>query len=454
MVSRLLEKLRQVEASQTRLIYPYELPSIMRKHIITGAMGSVYFYLIAGMFLVAFGSSLGLQQWQWALLSAGASLVLVFQLGSAFLVGRTGNRRHLWFTTSLTGRLLRGAGIAVAFFLSVSAPSGARLAFVLILVLASFFDAVCAPPWLSWLTDIIPKEQHGHFMGRRSAWASLANVCMVVPLGFLLDRIPEGPSKQVALLGVFALALAFGLADLFIHRTIPVPPMQLAPKRQFWHEVLVPLRDPRFQPWLAFAILWTFGGTLGGALAMVYFVENLGISHNLFGGSVVLIVLPLLSTIATGKYFGIMIDRYGINRTMRLGYRLCAVTPVFWLLATPATAMWWLAAAALIGGVGSTAAMTAATKLTTRLPEREHVAMYNAVSACVNSLAAAAGAGAAGLVLRLTQHHTWTLGGVHIIGFHALFIASVVICGASLALIRRIPEPGTAAVPATATANV
>ena len=440
MVSAFLEKLRRAEAAETRMIYAGELPGIMRKHIITGAMGTVYFALISGMFLVAFGSALGLKQWEWGLLSSGASLMLVFQLASAYVVGRTGNRRHLWFTTALVGRLMRGVAIAVAFFLSDSAPSGARTAFILLLILSTVFDAVSTPPWLSWLTDIIPEKQHGHFMGRRGAWASLANVCMIVPLGFMLDHVPHGSTKLVLLL-VFALALAVGVADLFIHRTIPVPPMELAPRRHFWHEVAMPLHDPRFRPWLLFSVWWTFGATLGGALAMVYFVENLGISHNLFGGSVVLIMLPLLGTVVTGKYFGTMIDRYGVNRTLRWGYRLCAVLPAFWMFATPHTAMWWLGAAALIGGLGGTAAMTAASKLTTRLPEREHVAMYAAVSTCTASLAGAAGAGLAGLFLYLLRSFSFTVGGVTVVGFHVLFVVSLVVCNLSLSIIRRIPEP-------------
>ncbi len=440
MVSRLLEKLRSAEAARTRLIYPWELPSIMRKHIITGAMGTVYLALMSGMFLVAFGGKIGLEQWQWGLISSGASLMLIFQLASAYVVGRTGNRRHLWFTTALTGRLVRGTAIAVAFYLSRTAPAGARMAFILILVLSTVFDAIASPPWLSWLTDIIPREKHGHFMGRRGAWASLANVCIVVPLGFLLDSVPEGSTMLVLLL-IFGFALAVGLADLFIHRTIPVPPMGLAPKRHFWHDVATPLHDPRFRPWLLFSTCWTFGGTLGGALAMVYFVENLGISHNMLGGSVVLIMLPLLGTVVTGKYFGSMIDRYGIIKTMRWGYRLCAVLPVFWMVATPGAALWWLGAAALLGGVGGTAAITAATKLVTRLPDREHVAMYTAVSACTNSLAAALGSGAAGLMIYLLQGWSWTVAGVTIVGFHVTFAASLVLCSLSIPMIRRIPEP-------------
>ncbi len=447
MVSALLEKLRRIEASDARMIYAWELPSIMRKHIVTGAMGTVYFAIISGMFLVAFGGSIGMEDWQWSLISAGTSLALLFQLASAHVVGRTGNRRHFWFVTSLTGRMVRGAAIATAFYLSCVTPGGARTAFILMLVIASVFDAICSPPWMSWLADIIPEEQHGHFWGRRGAWISLANVCIVVPLGFLVDRTPTGWTQEVLLL-VFALALVLGFTDLFIHRTIPVPPMELAPRHHFWQGVAAPFRDPRFRPWLTYNAAWTFSMTLGGAVAVVFFVRNLGISRNLFGGSIVLIMLPLLGTALTGKRIGLMVDRYGVKKTLGWGSRLWAILPAFWLIATPGTALLCLGAAACIGGLGSTMALNASNKLTTRLPDREHVAMYVAVSTCVASLAGASGSALAGLVLYFTRGMTWQVAGVTVVGFHFLFAASFVLRNLCVWLVRRIPEPTAPADPA------
>jgi len=442
MVSALLERLRRIEEARTRVIYPWELPSIMRKHIITGAMGTVYLALISGMFLVAFGSELGLEQWQWGLLSSGASLMLVFQLLSAYIVGCTGTRRSLWFTAALVSRLLRGVAIGVAFWLSGPMPAGARTIFILLLVLASAFDAVAAPPWFSWLADIIPEEQHGHFMGRRGAWSALANVCVVVPMGYVLDRVPEGHAK-LALLLMFAFATIVGVLDLLIHNTIPVPPMRMAPRQQFWHAMATPLRDRRFRPWLLFNALWTFSMTLGGALAMVYFVEDLGIRRRLLGGSVVLIMLPRVGTILTGRYLGSLVDRYGIKKTLWWGYRLWAILPAFWLLATPRSAMWWLGAAAVAGGLASTLAITAAGKLTTRLPGREHVAMYVAVSTCVGSLAGAGGPALAALILYLLRDFSWSFAGRTFVAFHIIFVASFVLRNLSTVIIRRIPEPST-----------
>jgi len=334
---------------RSRIVYPWELPSIMRKHILTGAMGSLYFVLLSGIYLVTFGNALGLEHYQWALLSAACSLVLLLQLLSAYLVSRIGARKRLWFAASLSSRLLRGSAIGAAFLLSARAPGAARWALIGLVILANAFDAVCAPPWLSWLADIIPAEDHGRFIGRRSAWIALANLVVILPLGLMLDNV-AADAKLPALMVVFAFGFAVGVLDLVIHRTIPEPPMVVPPRRRFWREVAVPLLDRSFRPWLVFNAAWTFSMTLGGALAAVYFVESLGIRRNLLGGGVVLIMLPLVGGLVTAPMAGSMVDRYGVKRVLTWGHRFWATLPLIWFVATPPNALVLLGVAMMLYG--------------------------------------------------------------------------------------------------------
>ena len=438
-----VERLARDARSRTETIYPWELPSIMRKHIVTGAMGTVYFALLSGFYLVTFGESIGMQYWQWALLSAVSSFVLVFQLGSAYLVSLIGTRKTLWFATALMARLLRGAAIAVAFWMYGISPSPARSLFLTLLIVANCFDAFCVPPWMSWLADIIPSDQHGQFMGRRTAWIARANLLVVVPIGFALDRMPE-EVKIPVLMVVFALGFTLGIADLVIHRTIPEPQMALPPRRRFWREVAAPLKDTRFRPWLLFNAAWTFSMTLGGSLSMVYFVQDLEVRRNYLGGSVVLIVLPLVGNIVGAKFLGALVDRHGVRRMLRWGHGFWAILPLFWFLATPRTALWLLAASSLVGAVSSSTAMTASNKLITRLPPAGHVPMYVAVSACVGSLAGGFGPLLAGYVLQSLKGTTLDAGIFTLGPFHFLFLASFLLRGLSTLLIRRIREPAWA----------
>jgi hypothetical protein len=83
-------------------------------------------------------------------------------------------------------------------------------------------------------------------------------------------------------------ATAVGVLDLIIHGTIPEPAAETVARtsilRSFWD----PLADRGFSPWLVFNGVWTFGMTLGGALSTLYFIDQLGISRNFAGGTVVL----------------------------------------------------------------------------------------------------------------------------------------------------------------------
>jgi MFS family permease len=428
--------LREARA-RVDIVYAWERPSIMRKHIVTGAMGMVYFVLLSGIYLVAFGNAIGLKYWQWGVLSGASSFVLLLQLLSAYWVWRTGFRRSLWFAAALSARLLRAGAIVVAFALIDLSGSLARLLFVLLIVLSNCFDALAAPPWFSWLADIIPEKEHGSFMGRRSAWIAIANAAIVFPIGLLVDSAAED-WKLIAIMGVFAFGLVIGILDLLLHRTIPEPRMKRQRRGSFRQGLMQPLMDPNFRPWLIFNGCWSFAMTLGGALATVHFIENLGIKRNFMAGSIVLILLPLAATMLTSSWAGRLIDRHGVRPVLRWGYLLWGCLPAFWLVATPGNALLVLGLAAVTGSIASGAALNASVKMVTRARSSMHVPLYFAVSTCVGSIAGGAGPLVAGLALQITEGKSWEYVGLTLTGFHLLFALSLILRLLSTLLLRRL----------------
>ncbi len=83
-----------------RPVDPGELPSLMRKHIYTGAMAMVCYTLVAHMFFVDYGNRIGLSYWHWGLLNGVAAMTVVFQLVGARLATLSGQRKKLWFKPS------------------------------------------------------------------------------------------------------------------------------------------------------------------------------------------------------------------------------------------------------------------------------------------------------------------------------------------------------------------
>lgn len=438
-----LEKSRQIVRSYfaRRVVYPWELPSIMRKHIYTGAMGNIYFNLISGIFFIYYGNAVGMSRFQWGLMGAVSSFVLTAQLVSAVLTERLGTRKLLWFTAAVLGRVSRIAAIVLSLLLWRAGVSHPEIVLMFGIWFSNFFDALAAPPWMSWLADIIPARDHGGFWGRRSAWIAFSMVCVVVPSGYLMDRMPE-EHKVTTAVAIFAAAALLGILDLVIHGTLPEPELARPPESPLFARLAAPFRDWRFRPWLVFNFAWTFSMTLGGSLATLYFLTELGIEKNFLGGTIVLASLPLVGGMLSARWSGRLVDRVGPRRVLYWGHLFWAMLPAFWLVATPATALAWLGWSSLQGGMSSTAAVNAANKLITRLPCAEDRAMYVAVSSCLGNVAAGLGALLAGTTLKVFGEWTGGFFGVEIGAFHLLFVASLVLRMTTANLLtKRIEDP-------------
>jgi len=427
-----------------RVVYAWEVPSIMRKHIYTGAMGSIYFTLMGGLFFVYFGNSIGMSRFQWGLMGGIASFALASQIASALMTERLGKRKLIWFWAAFAGRALRVAGILFALALWHRGHAHASWVLMFVVAASNFFDAFAGPPWLSWLADIIPERQHGRFWGRRSAWIALANVCVLVPAGFFMDRSPEEWKVATATI-IFMAAGVIGLLDLVIHGTLPEPELLLPKENHVRARLTAPLFDREFRPWLVFNLCWTFSMTLGGSLATLYFLDELGIKRNFLGGTIVLSALPLVGSIITGRWSGKLVDKAGTKRVLYWGHIFWGTLPFFWLVSSPGTALWILTISSVLGGTSSTAASNAANKIITRLPAAENRAMYVAVSACLGSLAGGVAVLTAGTVLKVLGDWQWEVFGWPVTAFKIIFISSLVLrLTSALTLIGRINEPQAA----------
>jgi hypothetical protein len=290
--------------------------------------------------------------------------------------------------------------------------------------------------------DIIPHDEHGKFWGRRSAWIALANLVVLIPIGYVMDRV-HGGDGFTALLVLFGIGTVLGLADVWIHKTIPEPPMGAAKETSFWKELAAPLRDREYRPWLWFTTVWSFGVMLGAALAWVYMVDELGIRKAFLGGSISVIVIPMLASAMAGRWLGQLVDRHGVRKTLWWAHWVWATLPLFWIMAgLNRPLMWvWLGLGSLIAGFGIEAALNAGLKLATRFRPINEAPMYWSVPASLGAVTGAVGSLAAGLALQALKGYRWEIAGIAITGFHMIFLASFALRGASTWLIRRIGAP-------------
>lgn len=426
-----------------RDVYPGELPGIMRKHIYTGAMGSSFFTLMGGLFFLYYGNEVGLTRPLWGLMGGISAFALTSQILSAYITERIRRRKILWFVTALTGRVLRLSVIFLCLWLWYRQWPYTVYLLIAGMCTSDFFDAMAGPPWLSWLADIIPAEQQGRFWGRRSAWVSLAMVCVLIPAGLVMDEVGSR-YKMAIVISVFIGAGVIGVVDILIHGTLPEPQLDAPQPEPFWRRVAEPLVDRGFRPWLIFNMAWTASMTLGGALGTLYFLKELEYEKHFLEGIIILSVLSQVGSIMSSSWSGKLVDRLGPKRVLMWGHFFWAILPIYWVFATPATANLWLGWSSFSGGAGSSAASTAANKLITRLPQPQDRAMYVAVNACLANVASGIGVWTAGLVLAIFGEAHWAILGWTFGAFQLLFVASFLLrLTCAQTLLRRVVNPAS-----------
>ncbi|MGD1002580.1 MAG: MFS transporter [Candidatus Brocadiia bacterium] len=409
-----------------RIVQPWQLPSIMRKHIYTGALGSIWGSVITGMFFTYYGMRIGLKPFHWGIMGAIVSWGLSAEILSARATHRFMCRKLIWFICAFSDRTLRFLGIVLSLWLWHAHYSSAATVLIAAICVANCFGAMSTTPWLSWVADYIPEEVHGRFWGKRTAWIAIIMIIALMSAAVLMDRTQERWKLELTVI-IFIAATIFGLLDLIIHGTIPEPPMAKPPENSFLEEILLPIRDINFRPWLKCNLIWYFIISLGGTLALLFCMDNLKLQRHFLVGMIVITVVPLLGSVLTATWSGGLIDRVGPKKVIYWAYLAWAPAPLFWIFATPQTAAFWVCGSSLVGGTAVTAAANAATKLVTRFPTPAQRAMYIAVSDTSAFIGNGLGALAAGLIARRFAGWHCVLGGRTFSIFHAIFVVSAVL---------------------------
>jgi len=432
---------------EQRIIYPREMPWILRRHIYTGAMGTIYAWTISSIFLVPFATAVGMTESGWAFLLSLALLAHAMQLVSAHVTERIGRRKWIWFTSAFLSRLscLIAAALALLIGYRWHLAWGdilvAPIVFTFFIVLLDLFGAIATPPWMSWLKDLVPRGSHATFMGRRSVWISLFVILVFIPIGYILDA--AGKDYRVyGLFGVIVFGCVVGFIDLIIHRTIPEPRLRGKPSEaNLLAKILEPFRHRRFRGWLIFNGYWNFAMFIGGSLCIVYFFKKLEVGQNFFMVTIVLIVLPQVGTAFTAGRIGALADRIGVRLPLRICYFLWATLPFFWIIATEETAFYLIAVSSFVGGLASTSAFNISTKITTRVAPAGKEAMFVAVSTFFSYVTASLGAFTGGMLIRHLADFECLFLGRELSGYHIIFLISAGLRLCSIFLVRLIPEP-------------
>jgi hypothetical protein len=186
------------------------------------AMGT----LTTGVFLVGFAVALGADNFAIGILAAGRFFVQLLQIPAVFLMERWRVRRDVCAFSTAIGR---------AFLLGTAAAPllGGSFAIVALIVSLAIYQgmaAIAGCAWNSWMRDLVPFEQYGHFFGRRTAATTALSMVAALGGGALID-LWKSQMSDYAVFGyslLFLVGAIVGYVGIYLLRITSDRPMVAA----------------------------------------------------------------------------------------------------------------------------------------------------------------------------------------------------------------------------------
>ncbi|MGQ9780069.1 MAG: MFS transporter [Bacillota bacterium] len=321
-----------------------ELDRSLQKVLFTSIPGTFFFVVIQGSAYTAFVRALSRKDSLYGFLAALPLIAGVFRFLSAFLIERFHRRREVFLIALYTQRLSWIPFALIPYLIPATEPRLRIALAVLCLSLHGAGGAIGDVAFISWLTDLVPAEIRGSYLGRRNRLGQITAMLTPLAVGWYLDRFPGFFGLSTALIA----AAVCGVVDISIWQWVKHPAMRGNSTPLSLKEMLfVPLRLSPYRKLLFFWTTALFAFGLVGPFCMVYVLEVLHFSYT--EASMQLQVLPGIMAFLLSRFLGRSIDEYGSKPLLRLCMSISTCLPIFWLLSTPGFP-WPQLAANLLGG--------------------------------------------------------------------------------------------------------
>jgi len=297
----------------------------LRISVIEGVFAQVHINLTAGMFLTSFALYIGLNNIGIGILSAIPAFLTGFAFFAVYLVKLVKSRRVLCVVLSGVGRgVFLVFGLLLLFNIRIS-----HGLFFLLIVLHNVFMNLSANAWLSWMSDLVPREMRGRYFAWRNTILNVIGMAVNVLGGRILDAYKAA--------GMLARGLAIIYTGASVSSTIaagvlskqPEPPavIEAPPLKKIF---ITPLRDANFMNLLKFVSFWYLLAGIASPFYLVHMLTNLSMSYSTIAiYSIVAGVASLIFQILWGR----AVDRFKCKPVLAINFFFAAFLPIIWVFA-------------------------------------------------------------------------------------------------------------------------
>ncbi len=297
----------------------------LRISVVEGVFAQIHINLTSGLFLTSLAIYIGLNNIGIGLLSAIPAFFTGFAFFSVYLVNLMKSRRALCVVFS-------GFGRGVFLLLGLMLILGIRVdhsLFFLLIVIHNVFMSLSGNAWLSWMSDLVPKEVRGRYFGIRNTILSAVGMVVNVVGGRILDAYELLGSLGRGLGLLYASASASSTIAAGVLRAQPEPPI---PRRtpRIGHLFLSPFADRNFKNLLRFVSFWYLLAGIASPFYLVHMLTNLQMSYSKIAFySIIASTTSLVFQILWGR----AIDRFKSKPVLTMNFFCAAFLPTIWLFA-------------------------------------------------------------------------------------------------------------------------
>jgi MFS family permease len=245
-----------------------------RAIVFAGCLGMIYTQLTMSPAATEYARTLGATGWHIGLLGALPTLMIASQFVAAVVSNRLKRRRPLWMAVAIAERLLFVPAAMLAVWPGTLTDGSQLWLFIATTALNHAMLQFCAPLWLSWMGDYLPKEGLSRFWGVRHNWMQWAAAAALFGGAVWLRRSgwEFGPAFGVLLL----IGSICGVIDIVTFLRIHEPPITPADDPR-WRDVFAaPFRDRNFRRFILFQCYWNFAVMIGSPFISIYLLMKGG----------------------------------------------------------------------------------------------------------------------------------------------------------------------------------
>jgi len=404
----------------------------LRHFVLMGVLWAVYGpnAVVSGPILSGFALKVGLSQAQVGILASTLGLFGVWQIVASHLTRRVRNKRRLCVGLGLV-EITAGSLV----FSTVLVPVGLRFYVMAgLLSIAYLLGNTVNPTFNSWLSNVLPSEVRGNYIGRRMMFVSIASIVYLYAASRWLDWNPELPGFAV----VFAIGWVAGILGYVMMALTAYPRVQQEETVSVAGAFTGPLHDRAYRALVAFMCTWLGVGMMSGVFYSVYMLQDLGLSYSQVA---IYTNITLLCMVIAYRLWGTFVQRYGSKPVMQLSIIPYIGALAAWVFVTPSNLGWLIPLNRAITGVCWAGVEIANSALLYKLvPSGKENSSYFANWMFFVAVGAAGGPLVGGLLRGMIPEAGVVVLGMHLAPLQAVFAISTILCTVPIALSFRLVD--------------